>query len=465
MPYVITRSDGTIVTSVADGTYDSTTSLKLIGKNLYNFGQLQNENFVYLLENFSKSTAPSNPLKGQLWFDTANQTLKVYNTAWRPLAVLSTSSSLASSLGNLWYDTVNKQLSINTGTGFSVIGPEGVSGYGTTRMVSATMSDASNTVHPVIKMYIDNELLSVLSKTTFSLNSSDPDHTSFPVIRRGLNFKNHGDQPSDTILYGTSDYALYADRITGDGSGQISAAISATPGTIVERDTSGGINVSTVNASAITSTNGIINGSWSVNNNLNPTLSSAFNLGSSGLQWNNVYSQNVNAGVVNSGVLNFSSALVDKFGSNVVMFDTDGTLVANSDARLPTQSAVKTYVDSKVSTSISSAIGALPTFTQSFNNGSLGTSGWTQMPNGMIMNWGYSQVGSGSSGVAFGSVTFPKPFTTHAMSAFCSTQRASAPGGGASGSGYISNLSTTGMTVGFDSDGTKQSGYWFAIGF
>jgi hypothetical protein len=460
MPYLIKKSDGTTLTSIADGTYDSTTSLKLVGKNLYNFGTLQNENFVYLLENFANTTTPSNPLTGQLWFDKNSQTLKVYNINWEPLAVLSTSSSSASSFGNLWFDTVNNRLSINTGTGFTIIGPDGVTGYGVTRMVSTTMLDAVNFAQPVIKMYIDDDLLAILSKYSFALSLSDPDYISFPTIRRGLNFKNHGDQPSDTILYGTADYALYADRITGDGSGQISAAISATPGTIVERDSSGGINVSTVNASAITATNGVINGSWSVNTNLIPLADSSFTLGSSGLKWSNIYSQNVNSSVVNAGVVNLSSSIADQFGTNIVMFDT-GVTLGTSNGRLPTQRAVKTYVDN----SISSAISALPVFTQSFNNGSLGTSGWTQMPNGMIMNWGYTQVGSGSSGVAFGSVTFPKPFTMHAMSAFCSTERASSPGAGASGSGYVSNLSTTGMTVGFDSDGTKQSGYWFAIGF
>ena len=104
-------------------------------------------------------------------------------------------------------------------------------------------------------------------------------------------------------------------------------------------------------------------------------------------------------------------------------------------------------------------------YTQSLSSGALGTSGWTQLPNGIIMNWGYVQTGTGGSGIAFGNVTFPKPFPNHAMSASCNTERPASLGAPASGSNFISNLSTTGMTVGFDTDGSKMSGYWFAIGY
>ena len=52
MPYTINRYNGTVVTTVADGTVDTTTDLKLIGKNYAGYGEIQNENFLFLLENF-----------------------------------------------------------------------------------------------------------------------------------------------------------------------------------------------------------------------------------------------------------------------------------------------------------------------------------------------------------------------------------------------------------------------------
>ena len=80
MAYTITTTAGTTLASIADGTVNSTaTSLTLIGKNYAGYGIFLNENYVKLLENFNSSTEPSAPLKGQLWFDSTNQLLKVYN--------------------------------------------------------------------------------------------------------------------------------------------------------------------------------------------------------------------------------------------------------------------------------------------------------------------------------------------------------------------------------------------------
>ena len=72
MSYTINRYNGTQVTVVADGTIDSTLSLKLIGKNYAGYGEVQNENLVFLLENFSGTNSPNNPLSGQIWCDSAN---------------------------------------------------------------------------------------------------------------------------------------------------------------------------------------------------------------------------------------------------------------------------------------------------------------------------------------------------------------------------------------------------------
>ena len=78
MSYVIRKTDGTLLVDLADGVKDSTHSpLFLIGKNVSDFGQSQNQNFVYLLENFASTFAPSHSLTGQLWFDTSSNQLNV----------------------------------------------------------------------------------------------------------------------------------------------------------------------------------------------------------------------------------------------------------------------------------------------------------------------------------------------------------------------------------------------------
>jgi hypothetical protein len=78
MAYSITYSSGVI--PIFDGTMNtSSTSLSLPGRQYSGYGGPTNQNFVYLLENFASWTSgPNNPIKGQVWFDSSNATLK-YN--------------------------------------------------------------------------------------------------------------------------------------------------------------------------------------------------------------------------------------------------------------------------------------------------------------------------------------------------------------------------------------------------
>ena len=78
MAYTILNSNGTVLTTIQDGTINTTsTSLGLPGRNYAGYGQAIDTNFVQMLENFASTTPPSNPIQGQLWFNTNNNTLYV----------------------------------------------------------------------------------------------------------------------------------------------------------------------------------------------------------------------------------------------------------------------------------------------------------------------------------------------------------------------------------------------------
>ena len=78
MAYTIIKSDGTVLTTIADGTINTTsTSLGLPGRNYSGYGQALDTNFVHITENFADTTPPVNPLRGQLWYDTNAGSLKV----------------------------------------------------------------------------------------------------------------------------------------------------------------------------------------------------------------------------------------------------------------------------------------------------------------------------------------------------------------------------------------------------
>ena len=126
MSYIINKTDGSVLTTINDGTVDNTSDLILVGKNYSGYGRYQNENFVHLLENFSNTTAPASPLKGQLWYDSTNQAIKVYNnTGFKipPAAVSSGTAPTNKTIGDLWYDSTNEQLNFWDGSVWKIIGP------------------------------------------------------------------------------------------------------------------------------------------------------------------------------------------------------------------------------------------------------------------------------------------------------------------------------------------------------
>jgi len=89
MSYIINNSRGNIVAVIPDGTTNtSSTSLSLVGQGVTNYGTAENENWVYLLENFAAPNAPLQPTLGQLWYNSTTDTLNSYSTGnvWIGLA-------------------------------------------------------------------------------------------------------------------------------------------------------------------------------------------------------------------------------------------------------------------------------------------------------------------------------------------------------------------------------------------
>jgi hypothetical protein len=88
MPYIVNFTDSNNKTpiTVYDNTSNVDTSLKFPGRNVTGYGQIIAENFLGLLENFASNTQPTNPVEGQLWFDTStgNKRLMVWdNVQWK----------------------------------------------------------------------------------------------------------------------------------------------------------------------------------------------------------------------------------------------------------------------------------------------------------------------------------------------------------------------------------------------
>ena len=135
MPYTILKADGTTLVTVADNTTVTTYSTAFVGKGQVNYGEAINNNFLRLLENSAKNAQPSNTsVTGQLWYNkTAPGTLNVYDgTKYKPLGYFYYSNSVtAPSTGDVWYDTANSQLKVYNGTSWITLTPTPLSIAGT----------------------------------------------------------------------------------------------------------------------------------------------------------------------------------------------------------------------------------------------------------------------------------------------------------------------------------------------
>jgi len=82
MGLIVKHADGSEFLNIANKSYDDvSTSLKLPGKGVLNWGEAYVNNFVHLLENFASSVEPINPQVGQLWYNTGSGVLSVYTIA------------------------------------------------------------------------------------------------------------------------------------------------------------------------------------------------------------------------------------------------------------------------------------------------------------------------------------------------------------------------------------------------
>lgn len=205
MAYTINLTNGTVLTTIADGTVNSTsTELTLIGKNYPNYGTFLNDNFVHLLENASNSTAPATPLTGQLWWDTAGN-LKVYTgSVWKTIGSVTANTVAPSSpvIGNQWWDSANEQLSVWNGSTWTLVGPAFSSNTGTSGAIVETITSTGNVGHTAVKIYVGNDVVGVFSKD--SQYAPDPVLSGFTYVQPGLNLST---TIANTKIWGTAENA------------------------------------------------------------------------------------------------------------------------------------------------------------------------------------------------------------------------------------------------------------------
>jgi len=212
MPYIVnfTDKENKLPITVYDNTSSTDTSLTFPGRNVTGYGQTIAENFLALLENFAKDTAPVNPVEGQLWFNTSDGVLQIWDsTNWKAASNIQKGgvepATEQSKVGELWVDTTNQQLYVYSGTRWILVGPNFSTGLRSGPLVEQII-DSDNVGRVVLIFYIEDVPVIIFSKDSFTPKISV---TGFVTIKSGLNITSNdiGAGGLDTKIWGTATAA------------------------------------------------------------------------------------------------------------------------------------------------------------------------------------------------------------------------------------------------------------------
>ena len=204
MPYTVNKTNSSASPSsytVEDSILNTQTDLSLVGKGYAGYGESIAENFLHLLENFSNTSEPTKPVAGQLWWDSTNSKLKVYNgTAFQSAGGAAPYQSAEPSgitQGDLWIDSDTGQLYFYTGTASVLIGPPGTTGN-TNGFTYDSILDSTDSTQSITKWWNDGNLIAVISEDEFTPKAS---LSGFATIKKGITLTT---AISDTKFQGTA---------------------------------------------------------------------------------------------------------------------------------------------------------------------------------------------------------------------------------------------------------------------
>lgn len=189
MAYVLNKTDGSELTELLDNTLDQTsTDLTLIGKNVSNYGEVFNENLIKLLENFSNSSPPNYPITGQIWYDSGEGRIKVYDgtqfrTSGGPIVSSSTPTNFIQ--GDLWINNTTNQLWFYDGVDLLLAGPIYTDEQGLSGPEVVSVQDTSGNRKTIVKQWVGQVLVGIWSKEEFTPSTTIEGFSG--VVKKGFN--------------------------------------------------------------------------------------------------------------------------------------------------------------------------------------------------------------------------------------------------------------------------------------
>lgn len=216
MAYKVDKFNGTFLVNVADGSIDTTTDLRFIGKNYAGYGEVQNENFLHLMENFSNTAPPPKAQIGQIWYDSTSTVKKIKfwdGTQWKVAsgALPQGTPPAGFTTGELWFDTSTNQVSVWTGTNFVLVGPESTPELESTATFSEIVKDIFDINHTILRVNVQDTTVMIFSSTEFDIRPGYPWATGrFTRIKKGTTLaftSTTGISQNDFTFWGTASAA------------------------------------------------------------------------------------------------------------------------------------------------------------------------------------------------------------------------------------------------------------------
>lgn len=395
MAYQINRYNNAVLTSVEEGTVNQATDIKLVGKNYAGYGEIQNENFIFLLENFSGANAPPRALSGQVWYDSASSKLKFYNgSQWKTTGGAEVSASAPSGLveGDFWWDNANEQLYAQGASGFVLVGPQQTS-TNVTQMITTQVRDTLAVTHNVIVGYADGDPVVILSADDdFEIDDTDQENviTGFTHVKKGFSLVNTPYSGADAGVTTTSHRfwgsASDSDKLGGElasdyvlkSNAEFTASVrfpdagiaigqSSDLKLFVENDNQGVIQNSVGNSNLIkfkaNNGSGTAVHSLTINSTgMVPAADSAFDLGTAGVAFRAIYSDVFAGLATKAGSIELASVQYNPSLSatptTVALRDTSGNITANEFVGTATQARFADLAE-KYTTEVEYSVGTV----------------------------------------------------------------------------------------------------------
>lgn len=334
MAYTINRYNGSALVTIADGDSNtSASSIFLVGRNYASYGEYLEENILHVMENFSNTIQPSNPLSGQLWYDSSNKRISVYDgSVFKSLAVSFRSPTTPNNplVGEYWWDTTNDQLKIYNSTEWSLIGPAYSKVDGQSGAIVEKIYDISNNPHVVVKMMTAGTVDAIISKdSTFTPLTPI---ANFTTISAGINLA------STQKMYGTSTNSerlgniLAANYARTDLTTPFYSLLDVRADTGIKVGASSLFQLSTVNGNVVLENAGASK-TLKIRTNVSGTISEVFTVGTDGLitvKANPTSLLGISTkGYVDTITGNVNSSLTQAINANVSTLNTTITNLTN----------------------------------------------------------------------------------------------------------------------------------------